>query len=145
MCRRIEVVGTTVGLPRHRNLVWFCNVPVQAPSRDQPFYGTGQGVRRSNRSLSACHTRRKCSLETSYNSVKVEVGKKVTDWYRLGGGLFQWESKGTTSEALNLTNENQNKVLSFGVAVSSTQMNWFQENQVPSLTFGLTNYSHSSY
>ena len=39
MCRRIEEeVGPTVGLPRHRHFVGFFNVPVLAPTRDQPFY-----------------------------------------------------------------------------------------------------------
>ena len=28
----------TVGLPHHRHFVWFFNMPVQAPTRDQPFY-----------------------------------------------------------------------------------------------------------
>ena len=32
--------------------------------------GTGPGVRRSKRPLSACYTRRKCSMETSHKSVK---------------------------------------------------------------------------
>ena len=35
--------------------------------------GTGPGVRRKKRPLSACHTRRKCSMETSQNSVKGQV------------------------------------------------------------------------
>ena len=39
----------------------------------QVLNGTGPGVRRSKRPLSACHTRRKCSLETSQNSVKDRV------------------------------------------------------------------------
>ena len=39
MCRRTEEeVGPTVGLPRHRHFVGFFNVPVLAPTRDQPFY-----------------------------------------------------------------------------------------------------------
>ena len=39
MCRRTEEeVGPTVGLPRHRHFVGFFNVPVQAPTRDHPFY-----------------------------------------------------------------------------------------------------------
>ena len=45
--------------------------------------GTEPGVRRSKRPLSACYTRRKCSFETSHMSVKVEFGKKVTDWYKV--------------------------------------------------------------
>ena len=39
MCRRIEEVEPTVGLPRHRHFVGFFNVPVQTPTRDHPFYG----------------------------------------------------------------------------------------------------------
>ena len=39
--------------------------------------GTGPGVRRSKRPLSACHTRRKCSMETTQNSVKGRVRYKV--------------------------------------------------------------------
>ena len=37
MCRRIEEVGPTVGLPRHRHYVGFSNVSVLAPTRDQIF------------------------------------------------------------------------------------------------------------
>ena len=36
--------------------------------------GTGPGLWRSKRPLSACYIRRKCSMETSHNSVKVEFG-----------------------------------------------------------------------
>ena len=39
--------------------------------------GTGPGVRRSKRPLSACHTRRICSMETTQNSVKGRVLYKV--------------------------------------------------------------------
>ena len=39
--------------------------------------GTGPGVRRSKRPLSACHSRRKCSIETTQNSVKGRVRYKV--------------------------------------------------------------------
>ena len=39
MCRRTEEeVGPKVGLPHHRHFVWFFNVPVLAPTRDQPLY-----------------------------------------------------------------------------------------------------------
>ena len=39
MCRRTEEeVVPTVGLPRHRHFAGFFNVPVLAPTRDQPFY-----------------------------------------------------------------------------------------------------------
>ena len=96
MCRRTEEeVEHTVGLPRHRHFVGFFNVPVQAPTRDPPFYGyfekpphfshllrhawgygghildfqsgTGPGVRRSKRPLLACRTRCICSMETLHN------------------------------------------------------------------------------
>ena len=39
--------------------------------------GTGPGVRRSKRPLSACYTCRKCSMETSHKSVKSRVRYKV--------------------------------------------------------------------
>ena len=39
MCRRTEEeVWPTVELPRQRNFTGFFNVPVQAPTRGQPFY-----------------------------------------------------------------------------------------------------------
>ena len=50
-------------------------------------YGTGPGVRRSKRSLLACHTRCKCSMETTRNSVKVKVGIKVM---KLVESLIGW-------------------------------------------------------
>ena len=39
MCRWIEEVEPTVGLPRHRHFVGFFNVPVQALTRECPYYG----------------------------------------------------------------------------------------------------------
>ena len=39
--------------------------------------GAEPGVRKGKRSLLACHTRCKCSKETTHNSVKVKVGVKV--------------------------------------------------------------------
>ena len=42
-----------------------------------PKMGTEPGVRKGKRSLLACHTRCKCSMETTRNSVKVKVGIKV--------------------------------------------------------------------
>ena len=39
MRRRTEEVGPMVGLQRHRHFAGFFNVPVQAPTRDHPFYG----------------------------------------------------------------------------------------------------------
>ena len=37
-CRLTEEVGPTVGLQRHRHLVGFFNLPVQAPTRGQRLY-----------------------------------------------------------------------------------------------------------
>ena len=49
--------------------------------------GTGPGVRRSKRPLSECHTRRKCSMETTQNSVKGRVRYKV---WSVGGCHCIW-------------------------------------------------------
>ena len=50
--------------------------------------GAERGVRKGNRSLLACHTRCKCSIETTHNSVKVKVGIKVM---KLVESLNGWE------------------------------------------------------
>ena len=42
-----------------------------------PKRGTEPGVRKGKRSLLASHTRSKCSMETTLNSVKVKLGIKV--------------------------------------------------------------------
>ena len=42
-----------------------------------PKWGTEPGVRKGKRSLLASHTRCKCSMETTHNSVKVKLGIKV--------------------------------------------------------------------
>ena len=42
-----------------------------------PKIGTEPGVRKGKRSLLASHTRCKCSMETTHNSVKVKLGIKV--------------------------------------------------------------------
>ena len=41
------------------------------------LWGTEPGVRKGKRSLLASHTRCKCSMETTHNSVKVKLGIKV--------------------------------------------------------------------
>ena len=51
-------------------------------------YRTEPGVRRGKRSLLACHTCCKCSMETTYNSVKVKLGIKVM---KLFESLIDWE------------------------------------------------------
>ena len=45
---------------------------MQAPTK-----GTEPGVRRGKRSPLACHTRCKCSMETTRNSLKVKLGNQV--------------------------------------------------------------------
>ena len=49
--------------------------------------GTGPSVRKSKRPLSACHTRRKCSMETTQNSVKGRARFKV---WSVGGCHCIW-------------------------------------------------------
>ena len=52
---------------------------------------TEAGVGREGLSLLACHTRRKCSMETSRYSVKVKIGIKVINWCKVWsiGNLLQ--------------------------------------------------------
>ena len=49
---------------------------------------TEPGVRKGKHSLLACHTRCKCSMETTHNSLKVKVGIKVM---KLVESLIGWE------------------------------------------------------
>ena len=49
----------------------------QLEHKQVPKWGTEPGVRKGKRSLLACHTGCKCSMETTRNSVKVKVGLKV--------------------------------------------------------------------
>ena len=53
-----------------------------------PKKGTEPGVRKGKRSLLACYTRCKCSMETTHNSVKVKLGIKVM---KLVESLIGWE------------------------------------------------------
>ena len=48
----------------------------QLEPKQVPHWGTEPGVRKGKRSLLACHTRCKCSVETTRNSVKVKLGIK---------------------------------------------------------------------
>ena len=59
---------------------FFCSV-YESPK------GTGQGVRRSKRPLTACHTRRKFPMETTQNSVKGRVRYQV---WSVGGCHCIW-------------------------------------------------------
>ena len=49
----------------------------QLEHKQVPKRGTEPSVRKGKRSLLASHTRCKCSMETTHNSVKVKLGIKV--------------------------------------------------------------------
>ena len=57
-------------------------------SRAQASPKKGDPTRKGKRSLLACHTRCKCSLETTPNSVKVKLGIKVMEFV---DSLIGWE------------------------------------------------------
>ena len=61
----------------------------QLEHKQVPKWGTEPGVLKGKRSLLACHTRYKCSMETTHNSVKVKVGIKVM---KLVERLIGWEA-----------------------------------------------------
>ena len=58
----------------------------QLEHKQVPKRGTEPGVRKGKRSLLACHSRCKCSIET--NSVKVKLDIKVMKWVE---SLIGWE------------------------------------------------------
>ena len=60
----------------------------QLEHKQVPKRGTEPGVRKGKRSLLACHTRCKCSIETTRNSVKVNLVIKVI---KLVESLISWE------------------------------------------------------
>ena len=60
----------------------------QFEHKQVPKKGTEPGVRKGRRSLPASHTRCKCSMETTHNSVKVNLGIKVM---KLVESLIGWE------------------------------------------------------
>ena len=49
----------------------------QLEQKQVPKRGMEPGVRKGKRSMQASHTRCKCSMETTHNSVKVKLGIKV--------------------------------------------------------------------
>ena len=60
----------------------------QLEHKQVPKRGTEPGVRKGKRSLLASHTRCKCSMETTHNSVKIKLGIKVMKWWKV---LIGWE------------------------------------------------------
>ena len=117
MCRRTEEeVGPTVGLPRHRHFVGFFNMPVQAPTRDHPFYTVipthrpnsspftiTLGIRRTHSRLNPpgphgekkhekfemhLHFKNK-TYPMSSNSHPLTVANKARHCLKLGGGSYK--------------------------------------------------------
>ena len=60
----------------------------QLEHKQVPQRGTEPDVRKGKCSLLASHTRCKCSMETTHNSVKVKLGMKVM---KLVESLIGWE------------------------------------------------------
>ena len=60
----------------------------QLEHKQVPKWGTESGVWKGKRSLLASHTRCKCSMETTHNSVKVKIGINVMN---LLENLIGWE------------------------------------------------------
>ena len=60
----------------------------QLEHKQVPKRMTEPGVRKGKRSLLACFTRCKCSMETTYNSMKVKLGIKAI---KLVESLIGWE------------------------------------------------------
>ena len=60
----------------------------QFEHKQVPKRGTEAVVRKGKRSLLACHTRCKCSIETNRKSMKVKIGIKVM---KLVESLIDWE------------------------------------------------------
>ena len=60
----------------------------QLEHKQVPKRGMEPGDRKGKRSLLACHTRCKCSMEITHNSVKVKFGIKVM---KLVESLIGWE------------------------------------------------------
>ena len=60
----------------------------QLEHKQVPKRGTEPGAMKGKRSMLACHTRCKCSMETTRNSVKVKLGIRVM---KLVESLIGWE------------------------------------------------------
>ena len=82
MPRGIQGEKSSKDMASSRNLV--STIGAQA----SPEKGAEPGVRKGRRSLLASHTRCKCSMETTHNSVKVKLGIKVM---KLVESLIGWE------------------------------------------------------
>ena len=83
--------------------------------------GTGPDVPRSKRPLSACYTRRKCSMETSQNPVKCRVRYNV---WSVGGCHFLWSGH---RMSFNIC-ERETSILFDKIPVSTIKLPqwWFQ-------------------
>ena len=84
ICQRFEVEGKIEKVPRgirvektSKYMASSRNLVSTIGTLASPNWGTEPGVRKGKRSLLASHTRCKCSMETTHNSVKVKLGIKV--------------------------------------------------------------------
>ena len=73
---------------RKKTLQVLENWSQELECKQVPKRGTEPGVRKGKRSLLACHTRCKYSMETPRNSVMVKLGIKVM---KLVESLICWE------------------------------------------------------
>ena len=60
-----------------KDMASWRNVVSTIGAQASPKQRTEPGVRKGKRSLLTCHTRCKCSMEITHNSVKVKLGIKV--------------------------------------------------------------------
>ena len=85
---KIEVPRGNRGEKSSKDMASSWNLVSTIGAQASPKWGTEPGVREGKRSLLACHTRCKCSMETTHNSVKVKVGIKVME---LVESLIGWK------------------------------------------------------
>ena len=72
----------------NKDMVSLRNLVSTIGAQASPKKGTEPGVWKGKLSLLASHTRCKCSMETTHNSVKVKLGIKAVKWME---SLIGWE------------------------------------------------------
>ena len=77
-------------------VIWY----QQLENKQVSKRGTEPGVRKGKCSLLACHTRCKCSMETTHNSVKFKLGIMVM---KLVESLISWEVTAGQGSECHLT------------------------------------------
>ena len=76
-CKIEKVQRGIQGEKSSKDMASLRNLVSTIEAQASPKRGTETGIRKSKRSLLACNTRHKCSMETCRNFVKVKVGIKV--------------------------------------------------------------------